>query len=242
MSPSTAADAWLSRVEALLAKAESTEYPDEAEALLAKAQELMARHAIDEAMLAASGRANASEVAIEEVRISAPYASAKASLLGSVAAVNTCRVVMTASGGGARNCQVIGHRDDLDATTTLYAALVVHATRAMLAADIPWGDTPRRFRHSFLLAFAGRVGERLRAARREAEDQVRREGATGVDIVLADRAHEVDRAFREAFPHTRTSRASSSSRAGHLSGRQAADQAALGQRRLPGRRRGLGSG
>jgi hypothetical protein len=38
-------------VRALLAKAESTTYPEEADALTAKAQELMARHSIDRAML-----------------------------------------------------------------------------------------------------------------------------------------------------------------------------------------------
>ncbi len=41
----------LGRVRALLAKAESTTFPDEAEALTTKAQELMARHAIDRAVL-----------------------------------------------------------------------------------------------------------------------------------------------------------------------------------------------
>lgn len=242
MSASTAADAWLNRVEALLAKAESTEYPDEAEALLAKAQELMARHAIDEAMLAAAGH-HAGEVIVETIEIRAPYASAKASLLGAVAAVNTCRVVMSSAGRGDRLCQIVGHREDLDATTTLYAALVLQATRSMLAADVPFGDTPRRFRHSFLIAFAGRIGERLRAAHRDAVDEARRsEGGSGVDIVLADRATEVDRAFRTAFPHTRNARASSSSLAGHRSGRRAANSAALGRRGLPNRRRGLGSG
>jgi hypothetical protein len=43
----------LDRVRALLAKAESTEFPKEAEALSARAQELMARHRIDRALLAA---------------------------------------------------------------------------------------------------------------------------------------------------------------------------------------------
>jgi hypothetical protein len=44
----------LGRIRALLAKAESTEFPEEAEALTAKAQQLMAHHSIDEALLAAS--------------------------------------------------------------------------------------------------------------------------------------------------------------------------------------------
>jgi hypothetical protein len=42
----------LGRIRALLAKAEATGYPPEAEALTAKAQELMARYSIDEAVLA----------------------------------------------------------------------------------------------------------------------------------------------------------------------------------------------
>ncbi|CAM5527758.1 hypothetical protein SFUMM280S_02998 [Streptomyces fumanus] len=43
----------LARIRALLAKAEATGYPEEAEALSAKAQELMARYSVDEALLAA---------------------------------------------------------------------------------------------------------------------------------------------------------------------------------------------
>ncbi|MFE0513034.1 DUF2786 domain-containing protein, partial [Streptomyces sp. NPDC058964] len=42
----------LARIRALLAKAEATGFPEEAEALSAKAQELMARHSVDEALLA----------------------------------------------------------------------------------------------------------------------------------------------------------------------------------------------
>jgi hypothetical protein len=49
----------LSRVRALLAKAESTEFPEEAEALSSRAQELMARHSIDDAFLAAAGQGKA---------------------------------------------------------------------------------------------------------------------------------------------------------------------------------------
>ncbi len=44
----------LGRIRALLAKAESTGFPEEAEALSAKAQQLMTRHRIDEALLSGS--------------------------------------------------------------------------------------------------------------------------------------------------------------------------------------------
>src|ERR1035437_9378523 len=43
----------LGKIRALLAKAESTEFTEEAEALSARAQELMAKYSIDHALLAA---------------------------------------------------------------------------------------------------------------------------------------------------------------------------------------------
>src|SRR5437868_13324419 len=46
-------DKWADKIAALLRKAESTT-PEEAELLMAKAQELMAKYAIDEAMLNAA--------------------------------------------------------------------------------------------------------------------------------------------------------------------------------------------
>lgn len=231
------ADAWLDRVSALLAKAESTDYPEEAEALLAKAQELMSRHAIDEAMLARSGRHGSTAIGTRTIVVAPPYATAKASLLGAVAQANDCRVVMGPAGGGRQTCIALGHDADLDAVEALFAALCVHAVRTMLAAEVPPLDTVRRFRHAFLLAFAGRIGERLRSARRTAEQEASAVAPAGaVEVVLADRSRDVDRAFREAFPRVRTMRTSSSSMAGRVSGRRAADAAGLGQRAVGGSR------
>src|SRR4051794_24470656 len=72
----------LRRIRGLLAKAESTEFPDEAEALTAKAQELMARHAVDAAFLGADpatgGRAG---MATRRVHVDDPYVRAKTQLL-----------------------------------------------------------------------------------------------------------------------------------------------------------------
>lgn len=242
----TSADGtWVNRVNALLAKAESTEFEEEAEALMAKAQELMARHAIDDAMLASSGGRPDAGVVTEAIVVEAPYATAKAMLLGAVANANRCRCVMGAAGSGRQACVVLGHEADVANVQTLFAALSLHATRAMLSAVVPRGDTPRRFRHAFLLAFAGRISERLIAARQraeaEAESESRRSGGTGIALVLADRADAVEKAFRDAYPRVRTARTTSSSQAGRHSGRQAADRAEInrpvaggGRRRLPG--------
>ena len=56
MRPTPGEPRMLGRIRALLAKAESTEFPEEAELLTAKAQQLMAQHSIDEALLSADHR------------------------------------------------------------------------------------------------------------------------------------------------------------------------------------------
>jgi hypothetical protein len=236
----------LHRIQALLDKAESTPFPEEAEALLAKAQELMARDAIDEAMLAASSR-NAEEPELTDVVIVPPYASAKLALLGVVGRANRCRTVSVKGPNGAVHATVVGFPGDLSNVRSLYLALSVQATRFMLAAQPPPGETPRRFRHAFLLAFAARIGERLLEAERaaEAEATLAQQAAPGgrsVSLVLASRSAAVDKAFRAAFPHLRHTRVSGSSGAGFASGRAAADRAALGAPALGERRRGLPSG
>lgn len=236
-------ETYVHRIQALLDKAESTTFPEEAEALLAKAQQLMARHAVDEAMLA-SRTGDASQIATEHIVVHAPYASAKVTLLGAVAHANRCRVVSTKGPNGRRHCSVVGHADDLADVRLLFTVLSFQAVRFMLDATVPPGDTPRRFRHSFVIAYAARIGERLREAERAAIDEAQRDQLAeaegrSVSLVLASRTAKVDAAFHQAFPHTRRATVSSSSGAGHRSGRSAADRAALGQAELRGTARGL---
>lgn len=239
--------AWLGRVQALLAKAESTDFPDEAESLLAKAQDLMARHAISEAMVAAERhRAGGAPDPVGSRRfvVGAPYASAKRVLLGAVANANGCRCVYLGQSGDGRPCQVFGHESDLAKVEALFTSLSIQAVRAMVGAPVPAGDTPRRFRHAFLLAYANRIGQRLR----EAGDAARaEEGADAADpesfaLVLRDRKAAVDRALDDAFPHTRKARSSATSGAGWRSGRSAAERVGLGGRSLGPSSRALGSG
>ena len=231
-------DALASRIAALLDKAESTSFPAEAETFLAKAQELMARHAIDEAIVAGA-RGEADEVTVMDLLVTNPYASAKSVLLSAVADANRCRVVSVDRPGGRLLCTAVGHRTDLDHVRTLYLSLSHQAVRFMLEASPPPGSGVRRFRHAFLLSFGARIGERLReaghAAEVEAQDeQLHRPGGASVTLVLASRQAKVDRAFAERFPRVQTKRVSSSSGAGHVLGRAAADRSALGGRGVGG--------
>ncbi len=231
---------WLRRVHALIAQAESTQYPDEAETFLAKAQELMARHAIDESML--QPEHDHSPIVSENVHVEPPYASARASLLGQVARANGCRLVVCSSGRGTQRCVLVGRRPDVESTRMLFAALSLHATRMMLSARVPAGDTPRRFRHAFLLAFAHRIGQRLRAAAADAERAAEQASGRSVALVLARRDDDVDRAMREQFPRLASRRTTASSYAGAREGSAAADRAQLGGTPLRGARRGLHAG
>jgi Protein of unknown function (DUF2786) len=224
----------LHKVTALLAKAESTNFPDEAEALTAKAQQLMTRHAIDQAHIAA-GSAGEPHVGGRRVGIDDPYAGARYLLLSSVADANRCRAVWTRHWGFST---VFGDEGDLDAVELLYTSLLVQATRAMVSEPRASGvgrsagrrggragDT-RSFRQSFLVAFARRVGERLaQAAEAVTADEATRSTAL-VPLFEARRA-AAKAALDEAFPDLRTTRMSARNAEGWQAGVRAADRAEL---------------
>jgi cell division septum initiation protein DivIVA len=216
----------LARVRALLAKAESTGFDEEAEALTAKAQELIARHAIDEALLHADD--DVGEPSVRRIPVDDPYADAKASLLSEVAGANRCRVVHSPDLGWVT---AFGYEGDLDAVELLATSLLAQATGAMARhgsrRDAHGRSRTRSFRRAFLLGFAYRVGQRLREA---TDAQVA--AATSSDHgrllpVLAARDDRLDAAQRAAFPHITQRSASVSSSAGWVAGQAAADLADL---------------
>jgi hypothetical protein len=219
----------LARVRALLAKAESTTFEEEATALTAKAQELIARYSLDDALLAAAG-GDPTDPHERRVLIEAPYATAKFHLLGTVADANRCTVVLMQPESIA---SVFGYPFDLDATDVLFTSLLVQATTQVLAAG-PRQDgfgrsTTRSFRRSFLLAYADRIGERLQAA----TDAATAATARGDELlpILASRSAEVAAARDRAFPHVTTVHMRASHPEGWRAGRAAADRADLASRR-----------
>ncbi|MEK8108385.1 DUF2786 domain-containing protein [Micromonospora sp. M12] len=167
----------LDRVRALLAKAESTTFPAEAEALTGKAQELIARHSIDEALLAAGSERGDLPGGVR-LSTDTPYAGAKALLVQEVAAANRCEAVWSDDLGFAT---VLGWPADLVAVELLYTSLLVQATAAMLRGRAERragsGRRTKVWDESFLNAFALRIGERLRTATKAATDAADRAAA-----------------------------------------------------------------
>lgn len=222
----------LARIRALLAKAEATGYPEEAEALSAKAQELMARHSIDEALLSAHAPSPDAPGACR-IGVEPPYEQAKAVLLDAVADANHCRAVWNEPLGFST---VVGFEADLEAVELLYTSLLVQAEAAMTKAEAAQRAGGRKrtktFRQSFLAAYAHRAGARLRAA----TDAATAESGTTTDVdllpVLASREVAVTDRLERMFPETTTTRLrGAGDAAGWTEGTRAADDARVDRRR-----------
>jgi len=249
-------DKRLATIRGLLAKAEATDFPEEAEAFFAKASELISRWAIDEAMLWAADRDGGREQPDElQLLVHAPYLAQKAVLIGSVARAHGCRAVRLVSGPGNRSevISIVGFPSELRWVETLATSLLVQLTSAMLARA-PRGVSAAEsasWRRSFIIGFAEEVATRLERDRESAaaERGPVRPAAAGTEsaepsvaLVLASRQEEVDTDFRRRHPHVRSSWASSGrSATGRRAGRQAGRQASLTRNGLGGKR-ALGSG
>jgi hypothetical protein len=223
------ADRILDRVRALLAKAESTEFPAETEALTAKAQELMARHCIEQAMLDANAPGVRSKPATVRIIVDAPHASAKVQVLQAVARANRCRAIWSQREHVAH---LFGFVDDLAVVELLFTSLLVQAGVGLHRAG-PQRDRFGRvrtasFRRAFLLAFSVEIGRRLHEAAGAAADEVA--AATGTDLVpvLDARRVEIDRAVQAAFPFTRRMSVSTDNADGWHAGITSARRADLG--------------
>ncbi|MGS2615515.1 DUF2786 domain-containing protein [Micromonospora sp. LZ34] len=219
----------LDRVRALLAKAESTTFPAEAEALTGKAQELIARHSVDQALLAAGADRDDLPGGVR-LGTDPPYPGAKALLVQEVAAANRCEAVWSDELGFTT---VLGWPADLEAVELLYTSLLVQATAAMLRGrgERRTSSTGRRTRgydESFLNAFALRIGERLRAATEAADRQAAdTAGPERLLPVLAARSEAVRERLDTLFPGVTRHRLTVRDAEGWSSGTSAADRASL---------------
>ncbi|SED29196.1 Protein of unknown function [Streptomyces sp. 2131.1] len=221
----------LTRIRALLAKAEATGYPEEAEALTTKAQELMARHSIDEALLAARTHGDRTPGACR-IGVDAPYETAKAILLDAVASANRCRAVWNSDLGFTT---VVGFEADLEAVELLHTSLLVQGTAAMTRAEAGQRAGGRKrtktFRQSFLMAYAQRLGSRLADGTARATAEAENDTAAGTALlpVLAARDLAVTETADQMFPRTTTTRVRGATDLdGWTHGTAAADRARMG--------------
>jgi uncharacterized protein DUF2786 len=240
----------LARVRALLAKAESTEFPAEAEALTAKAAELMATYGIEDAHLAATGEQTEPFVQ-HRIDITDPYSDGKAGLLSAVAVALRCRTIQYSYKGhrSVPYAVLFGYQSDVERVEMLYTSLLLQAAsqvRYQRPDDTAMGraESVSAYRRSWLRGFATAVRVRLQAAEKRAVAQHDRgttaaPGTPSTDLVLIDRRAQVDVAFEEAFGKLKATKSRYSSANGYLDGNAAGRRADLNQTRLGGNRRAL---
>ena len=242
-------DRILQTIRALLAKAESTTYPEEAAALTAKAQELIAAHAIDLALI--EEQQGRGDVLTRIIFIPAPYPKEKYVLLGGVAQANGCRAIlgldddqfkeMVRSGEmfsrDGSHATLVGYASDLDAVELLFTSLLVQAVNIMSShgtqVDVAGRNRTKSFRRSFLNGFAWTVSSRLEEARSMATETAQAGSAqTEVLPVLASRRASVDQAVNEKFTKLSRLTTSVSNYDGIAAGNQADNRANLDNTRV----------
>ncbi|GHA14865.1 MULTISPECIES: DUF2786 domain-containing protein [Streptomyces] len=226
----------LAQIRALLAKAEATNYPEEAEALTAKAAELMAKYGIEQALLD-DGRAGGDAPIDRKITIANPWAMERVMLINRIALAMGCELIHLGriGNGPSRLVHVFGFESDVQRVELLYTSLLLQMHSSLAAQRVPVGERARAWRRSWLLGYISRVGDRIedaeRRARQEASGQVTATGRSAA-LVLADRKAVVTRRYRAAYPRTRKARATTFTGTGYGAGWAAGGRADIGGHRI----------
>ncbi len=226
--------ALLDRVRKLLAKAEAEGVtPPEAEALTAKAAELMARYGIDRARLAAT-RPDTDRPGNRVIDIDNPWAQVRAHLLAGLAGAMRCQCVLLSTTRPGARIHIFGFASDLERADILYTSLLLQMAHGLTAAVVPAGvHSTRAWRRSWLLGFVSAVITRVKSAEERAATSTEGETHPGPStaLVLADRAVVIRRELEQAYPVTRQTRITYSGR-GYRDGYAHGERADIGNRRV----------
>jgi Protein of unknown function (DUF2786) len=233
-----ASDRLLDRVRKLLAKAEGEGVtPAEAEALTAKAAELMAKYGIDRALLAAQ-RPETDTPDSRLVDVYNPWGRVRAHLLCGLASALRCQPILVTAPDGTLRVHIFGYASDLERADVLYTSVLIQMWHGLIAAQVPVRvPNVRAWRRSWLLGFAAAVTARVRAAEERAERTapIPANGQATAALVLADRSLVIRRNVAAAYPHTRTARTTYTG-SGYDDGYAEGKRADIGTRRVPGQR------
>jgi Protein of unknown function (DUF2786) len=185
------------KVRGLLRKAESTPYEEEAQVFFNKAQELIAKYAIDQEALWATDPTKREQIITVDITLKDKMSGAmyRRQVLAQIAINNNCRMWYKP---GYDTSVICGYPSDTAFVEMLYASVMSHMNFRMadaLARLTAEGGNTRTFRRDFTGGYAERVTERLQETRREQLRYLREHRTdTGktTDLVLRDRAAKVD--------------------------------------------------
>lgn len=232
--------ALLERVRKLFDKAAGTTNTHEADAFARKAAELVARHRIDPARLARARPDD--EIVIRELPLGrGAYVRARLALLTTIGDHHDVRVVFKTMPDGMV-AYLAGFASDVDIVELLYHSL--HQQAASQVASISRGSpaATQRFRRSFLLGFADRIGTVLDESARVASADRSSSTVESTAVALRERSARVDDHLQRSFGRIRSARpASAATASGWHAGAAAAAQADVGRERLS-EQRAIGRG
>lgn len=219
----------LHKVRKLLAMAEGSSNPNEADAFSRKAAELIASHRIDPRRLRDAGRDDDLDVDEYELGRGA-YVRGRLALLQAVAEAHGCRVVFEALAHGTV-AYVAGFRADLDTVGVLHHSLHTQVAARMSAERRSTAAATQRWRRSFLFGYAHQIHGMLE----QAATAVQRHAHPSSAAVPALRARDrrVDEFARQRFGRVAAARRPRAAAAtGWDAGARAASGADLGRPRV----------
>lgn len=207
------------KITALLRKAESTPYEEEAATYIQKAAALQTKYNIS-----ALHEEIPRSVRTSRVFISAPYVKEKSLLLAAIA--RNCGAHVIALTNTGVMC-VVGYPADLAYIKDMYASLerqcmyfMVHSPQADRARQ---NGSTTSFRRSFIIAYAHEIADILASATRGATDG---DGSTSQALVETSAA--VKKTFSDLFPEVTTSRVQAHNAAGYEEGTRSAQSSHFG--------------
>lgn len=229
----------IEKIQKLLNKAQGASTEDEAAAFFAKAEELMQRYAIDDAMLRARGDMVEDTLEDRKVKIPSTYFAADIQLLLGIAVANDCRVLQNKGGGYA---YVLGYSSDIDSVLLLFQLLQVQSARFAREAlrDEPtFGYTKMDeyvWRRSFRFGFAQRVSGRLHEQKERTKVEATKTHGSGMELVLVSKKDKVEDFYNGRAGGKARDGNMRGDFAGKAAGRAAGDRADIGNKRVGGRK------
>lgn len=183
-----------SKIEMLLRKAESTEYPEEAETYMAAAEKLMLKHGIDRARLD-SKSSKKDEIVIEKIPFPGMWQTAWTDGFSMVVTTLGLRALQSKR-GGMTILWIVGHKRDVDDAVSLVNSLRIQSEVALMVwwkkylPENKFLTSHERHveKRSFMEAFGVGAALRIRDERQEAA----KAAGPGTDVVLRDRSAEID--------------------------------------------------
>jgi hypothetical protein len=221
------------KIAGLLAKAERTDNPHEAEAFSRKAEQLMIKHGIDETMARATGTKPKEEIINISMTFPKLLLKGRMSVAHSVIlGLNSARCYKS----GEQTLIIVGFKTDVENVQTLINSILLQADHALA---VWWKDAPERkllnggeairARRQFLFSFAHTVKNRLTEMRSTTEDST-----PGSAIVLRSKMDEVDAALPSGLRSSR-SRLKGGTAGASAAGASAGQSARLGGSSVGGR-------